>query len=381
MTEKNIVIVGGGVIGCCTAYYLSKHPSFDPAKHTITLIETRRLAGGASGKAGGCLAEWADPACLGPASFQLHGQLAELHDGANAWGYRRCHSADCDIVGRHPEDSDADTPVPEDLTWVDRAKFKWYKPLGNTAQVHPYLFTTSMARLAEEKGVRIVIGSVEEIIYTEDGKEVQGIALRNRDSSQSEQLSATDIVLAAGPWTKRLLPVAPIGGEKSNSIVVKPTRDIPPTILFFDPGHFDADDEDNQLEIYPRPDGTVYLAGQTDFGLEIPPTTDDVDFEPEPCERLLSDIKMVSPDLAGSEVLTRQACFRPLVKVQGRDPEIGPLLGPTAVKGLILAAGHNQWGIQNAPITGKLVSQLVFDGKAVSSDMSELDPRKYMSSG
>jgi len=50
--RKNIVIIGGGIIGCTTAYFLTRHPSFDPAKHTITLLEASKIAGGASGKAG-----------------------------------------------------------------------------------------------------------------------------------------------------------------------------------------------------------------------------------------------------------------------------------------------------------------------------------------
>jgi len=50
--RKNIVIIGGGIIGCTTAYFLTRHPSFDPARHTITLLEASKIAGGASGKAG-----------------------------------------------------------------------------------------------------------------------------------------------------------------------------------------------------------------------------------------------------------------------------------------------------------------------------------------
>jgi hypothetical protein len=34
------------------------HPSYDPARHKITLIEASEIAGGASGKAGGMLAQW-----------------------------------------------------------------------------------------------------------------------------------------------------------------------------------------------------------------------------------------------------------------------------------------------------------------------------------
>lgn len=49
---------GGGIIGCTTAYYITRHPRYDPSKHSVTLIEASKIAGGASGKAGGLLALW-----------------------------------------------------------------------------------------------------------------------------------------------------------------------------------------------------------------------------------------------------------------------------------------------------------------------------------
>lgn len=46
--------------------------------------------------------------------------------------------------------------------------------------------------------------------------------------------------------------------------------------------------------------------------------------------------------------------------------------------GLILAAAHNQWGIHNSPITGRVISELVFEGRAVGANISELDSRRYL---
>jgi glycine/D-amino acid oxidase-like deaminating enzyme len=65
-----VVIVGGGVIGCSTAYFLSLKSSCQ-----VTLVEQCEVAAAASGKAGGFLArDW----CSGPLdvlarrSFDLH---------------------------------------------------------------------------------------------------------------------------------------------------------------------------------------------------------------------------------------------------------------------------------------------------------------------
>ena len=49
---KNVVICGGGIIGCSIAYYLSK---LDPDFAKIIIVERNEIAGHASGKAGGFL--------------------------------------------------------------------------------------------------------------------------------------------------------------------------------------------------------------------------------------------------------------------------------------------------------------------------------------
>jgi glycine/D-amino acid oxidase-like deaminating enzyme len=83
---KDIVIIGGGVIGICTAYYL-----LTTGTSNVTLVETHEVAGAASGKAGGFLAlDWHGPATndLAALSWRLHKELAKEHDGENKWGYR-----------------------------------------------------------------------------------------------------------------------------------------------------------------------------------------------------------------------------------------------------------------------------------------------------
>lgn len=56
-TSREIVIVGGGIIGSCTAYYLSQLAATRGVQASITLLEGSGIAAGASGKAGGLLAE------------------------------------------------------------------------------------------------------------------------------------------------------------------------------------------------------------------------------------------------------------------------------------------------------------------------------------
>ena len=83
------IIIGAGIIGLSTAYYLSQSDS--PVEHDIHLIEASpELFASASGYAAGFLAaDWFAPPLskLGKLSFDLHKQLAEQHNGHEAWGY------------------------------------------------------------------------------------------------------------------------------------------------------------------------------------------------------------------------------------------------------------------------------------------------------
>ena len=89
--QQSTVIVGAGIIGCATAYYLSTSGKTDPK--SIHLVEASpELFASASGKAGGfCTSDWFGPptASLGALSFRLHQELADKHDGYKNWGYCR----------------------------------------------------------------------------------------------------------------------------------------------------------------------------------------------------------------------------------------------------------------------------------------------------
>jgi hypothetical protein len=66
--KHNVVIVGAGIIGrnnlvscanlfvgCCTAYYITRHPAFSLKTHTLSILEASSPASGASGKVSLCL--------------------------------------------------------------------------------------------------------------------------------------------------------------------------------------------------------------------------------------------------------------------------------------------------------------------------------------
>jgi glycine/D-amino acid oxidase-like deaminating enzyme len=394
--------LGGGIIGCTTAYFLTRHPSYDPAKHKITLLEASKIAGGASGKAGGLLALWAYPSSLVPLSYKLHAELAKEHNGAERWGYRAIHCGQLSAKGQAQKNPTSSTSgaaaqehlslqkrddkslgrlraagYPKDLDWFDTESVKSYDEMGDpstTAQVHPYQFTTAMAELAEQKGAKVVTQArVTNIKRTSDKVE----AVTYKDENGREQtIQTADVVVAAGPWTQRVFPPAPISAMRAHSVTIRPSRPVSAYAIFTEielPKEGTRQAKRVSPEIYARPNNELYACGEGDRMVPLPETTADVETDLSRCEEIVQHVNSISEELRNGEVLVRQACYLPNVDGPG-----GPLVGHTGIKGLTLAAGHTCWGIQNGPGTGKLVSEFVFDGDAKSAKIGNLDPRKVL---
>jgi glycine/D-amino acid oxidase-like deaminating enzyme len=127
-------------------------------------------------------------------------------------------------------------------------------------------------------------------------------------------------------------------------------------------------------EIYARPNNEAYACGEGDTLVPLPKSTEEVETDEVRCQDIIDYVSSISDELRDGTVTAKQACYLP--NVEGRAK--GPLIGPTRIKGLLLAAGHTCWGIQNGPATGKLISEFVFDGKALSANIETLDPRQVL---
>lgn len=96
------VILGSGIIGLSTAYYLSEH---QPGS-SIHLVEpSSELFASASGFAGGFVAkDWfqSSVASLGELSFEEHEKLAQQENGKEKWGYSKTVTINYDPRGEQP---------------------------------------------------------------------------------------------------------------------------------------------------------------------------------------------------------------------------------------------------------------------------------------
>ncbi|EFY91825.1 oxidoreductase [Metarhizium acridum CQMa 102] len=419
--KRNIVIIGGGIIGCTTAYYLTRHPKFNPAIHTVTLLEAGpSLACGASGKAGGLLALWAYPACIVPLSYKLHAELAAEHNGAQKWGYRKLQCGSFEAVVSRKKLNKPNKPqlstdgekrweklpkqdeaaqelldegiLPKALDWVDRDLVTSWAEMGGpgtteTSQVHPFHFTTTIGELAKQAGVEIRTDvKVTRVVTSKTA--VERVEYLDRSTGKMRDIrDATDIVVTAGPWTGRLLPRAKVEGLRAHSVVYD--AEVSPFAVFTDiqlPSDFVPEHRAKlgqqrmhkshvDPEIYARPFGEAYACGEGDTTTPLPDTVDQVECDEARCDDITSYISTFSPVLAVAPIKAKQSCYLPRHMRFGQ--ESGPLIGQTTVPGLWVAAGHTCWGIQNGPATGKLMSEYLFDGVAKSANIDKLDPRKF----
>ncbi|KAI0408090.1 FAD dependent oxidoreductase [Xylaria palmicola] len=467
---RHIVIIGGGIIGATTAYYLTRHPAFNPSIHHIALLEAASIAAGASGKAGGLLGRWAYPMCIVPLSYRLHAELASEHDGAARWGYRRleCGQLAATVEGKdsrskarprakksassrvkrgnqpqrmpnppleqqvtipprlcastatplpdahqsqqkpdhapsHSEGKDWEklpkqdeaaatlmrpSVLPADLDWIDGHLVEEYAEMGlegytETAQVHPQKFTASMADLAHSAGVDIRLNAKVTRIGLSHGS-VRTVEYIDRvTESPRTMFGVTDVVVAAGPWTSSLLPQTKVEGLRAHSVVFE--ADVTPYAVFtnislpasWTPPHRQRRVHGGNVdpEIYARPGREVYACGECDPTVPLPETADLVEVDEAQCDDMVAYIGTVSTVLRAAPVKARQACYMPRHMRAGQEST--PIVGATAIEGLWVAAGHTCWGIQNAPASGKLMSELIFEGAARSADIAELDPRQF----
>ena len=358
-----VMVVGGGIIGASIAYHLTLR-GISPV-----VVEGTRVAAAASGKAGGFLAgSWGDGSPteqLHRVSFAMHERIAEKLEVES---YRKLPTMS---VRAGPGKAGQ-----KNVPWLDKEVSGCSLMDADTAQVSPRELTEKLMAAAVSGGATLVHGAVEGVISEPVGDESAGVVLRGVVVDGKEML-AERIVFALGPWSillERWIPgqVIPMEGVKSTSIVFEHEKDsVAPFALFCD-----EDRNGCHLEVYPRPNGEVYMCGvggseylNADQIAAVLP--DDVVADPARVAAAQKSFARMS-SLGDKAVDHSQACMRPC------PPDGMPLIGalPDAANGYI-AAGHNCWGILWAPVTGLAMTELLVDGASSSVDLDAFDPLRF----
>jgi glycine/D-amino acid oxidase-like deaminating enzyme len=207
ITRPNIVIVGAGIHGAATAFYLSK------MGWNSIIIESSEVASAASGKSGGFLAKnWGSEFTkqLHEVSFEMHNALAEE---LQIESYRRITTLEvnCQRKGKNI------------ASWLDR-KVSSQIMDTETAQVTPKELTIKLLNQAIQNGSQLIIDTVQGIKI--QNNKVRGVQLHHNQFIEAER-----VMLCMGPWSGVAcedwfnLPI-PLTGIKSTSIVYRDLEEI-----------------------------------------------------------------------------------------------------------------------------------------------------------
>ena len=234
--------------------------------------------------------------------------------------------------------------LPDDLKWVKEELTDSYSsmaPARDTAQVHPFLFTTTMLSLAQERGVTFLQGKATSV-QTTNGQ-ASSVVYSPTDGVECV-LPASQVIVAAGAWSSQLLPSLPVSATRAHSVTIHPPPSvtIAPYVLFTEitvPSATRMGTKVVTLEIYARPDNEVYACGPGDDSL-LPGTVDEVVVDKEVCDVIHQHVTSISQELRDGKIDKRQACFLPVVGVGG-----GPIIGEASqiTRGLYITTGHTCW--------------------------------------
>ncbi len=232
----------------------------------------------------------------------------------------------------------------KDDKWCDRNTIRQHQPdlspdvvggwwFPEDAQVNNQQLAQVLLQAAQKQGVTL-----------KEGVTVTDLEIENnqihRVQTNAGPWQAQTYVLTTGSWSQQLLPI-PVVPRKGQLFSVQTTIQ-PLRHVLFGPDAY----------IVPRQNGRIVVGA----------TSEDVGFAayntPAGIQSLLAAAMRIYPPLADLPLEDCWWGFRPAT------PDEWPILGESPYNNLILATGHYRNGILLAPMTARLISELVLSGQA-----------------
>lgn len=207
-------------------------------------------------------------------------------------------------------------------------------------QVETRALTAALLVAAQRRGVVLHRQRVDRLDVAADGGRAVGVTL-----DSGEQLRAAVTVLAAGCGSATLpgLPAEarpPVRPVKGQILRLRPTDASAPRLSCTVRGLRRG----RSIYAVPRVDGRVVV------GATVEEKGWDTSVTAGAVRELLEDVTEVLPALGELELAETLARLRP------GTPDNGPILGPSALPGLLLATGHYRNGVLLAPLTADAVA-------------------------
>ena len=285
----------------------------------------------------------------------------------------------------HPQGASKSFPS-ENLNWLDSGSCSGLSHLAtedSTAQVHPQRYSEALFAESVKRGAKFVCGNVVDFhrLVSDPNDPLLGICGVTLVDSHGLQncVEGDVIVVAMGCWSGVLLDSLLRGGAMSEpvisairatSIVLQPSGEVPNVALFTD-WYTPGDDCSFDPEVYPRPDGTIYICAKAD-PVEIPSGgVREVVADPCTVHRMQIYASQLSPLLMDAPMLQSQACLLPTTI------DDTPIIGELIPGKVLVATGHSCWGVLNAPATGEAIAQLIHDGRS-DVNLDSFDPKRFL---
>lgn len=365
----DIVIIGGGVMGASAAYHLAKRG----AKNIVLLEKEEFFGTGATGR------------CAGGVRYQFSTEInvklsleslpmierfkEEIGQDVN---YRQCGYL---LVATNEQDAAAfkrnvelqhRLGVPTQLLSGDEVRkrlplMKFDDAIAGTFNqkdgiVDPNSVVMGYIGAAQKMGVK-ALNKAEVTGITVSGGEVRGV-----QTSLGEVQTRT-VLNAAGPWSGLIgrmagveIPITPL---RRQMFTTNPLKEIPEDFPFV---------IDFAQSLYFHREGEGLLIGMSNKN-EKPGFDQRVDEEFE-----LVNLEAAIERMPLVEKASRASHWAGLYEV---TPDAHPIYGGTEVKGFTVCAGFSGHGFMHGPVSGKLMSEYILDGKYSTLDVSMLDLKRF----
>jgi glycine oxidase len=352
----DIVIVGGGVVGCAIAYQLAK------AGFQVSVLERAEIAAESSRAAAGLLAP--ERVLTGPeagrelflASWSITaGLIAEVQEASGV-------SVEYQQTGALHTITNAEEEAKQrkyaqvwkdyglDATWLRGDALHQLEPLLSknidaalyfpyASSIRPRLLTIAYAEAARKLGAHIH-ERTEVTGFTHSASQVEGV-----QTIQGETISCQHVVIATGAWS------AQIGNWLNLHIPVTPAR-----------GQILALQQPATSLKYTLFGEGLYLVPKVDETIHVGATLEQVGFDKRNTAGgvawLLSGAIKLLPMLEHVALVQLWAGLRPL------SPDTYPILGRApGWENVILATGHGRAGFELSAITGQAITDLIVSGE------------------
>ncbi|MBD0862775.1 FAD-binding oxidoreductase [Gordonia sp. zg691] len=370
-TTASVVIVGGGLEGAAAAWALGQRGVTD-----VVVCERDTVGGGMTGKSSGIVrchygvSSLAAMAAVGLEVFEKAAEIFGTDIGFRQTGYvvgvgeanvenmRKSLAAQRE-VGVQNEEIDA-AEVAKMWPTADLEPFAAFGWEERGGYGDAYQTAQAFAASARATGIRIRQGT-KVIGLIVDADRVTGVHL-----ADGSTISADTVVVATGVWSKPFLAPygidVPIEVHREQIVMINPGDDLGEVPVFSDLVSLQ----------YVRPDvrGEILFGNSDLAALDI---ADPDDYS----NRADSAFIDLTVDKVGTRFpgFTDPAITTSYAGCYDVTPDWNPIISRGPLDGLVLAAGFSGHGFKISPAVGRLIADLVVDGRSADPRIPESDFR------